>query len=94
LSQRAAAVALDALLAAARRAAPVGLRSAVKDGLACTIFYTPDAPDRPAVAGPQWTAWTPKRTVVFHAPGTVPATVPGIAVDDEPAARLVVGGVR
>ncbi len=93
LSQRAAAVALGALLAAARRGARGELRSAVKDGLACTIFQTPHAADCPAVAGPHWTVWTPKRTVVFHAPGTVPAAVPGVADDDEPAA-LVMGGVR
>lgn len=94
LSERAAAVALDALLATARRGATRGARTAVKDILACTLFHTPDTLDRPAVGGPRWTIWTPGRTAVFHQPGQMPACPPSRGEDREPVARLVVGGVR
>jgi hypothetical protein len=94
LSQRAAAAALGVLLTAARRGARGGARSAVKDGLGCTLFRTPSAPDRAAVAGPQWTVWTPGRTAVFHAPGVVPLRVGGVRADDDPVARLAMGGIR
>ncbi len=94
LSQRAAVAALGALLTAARRGARGGARSAVKDGLGCTLFRTPDAPDRAAVAGPQWTVWTPGRTAVFHVPGVVPLRVGGVRADDDPVARLAIGGIR
>ncbi|MHB1930498.1 MAG: hypothetical protein ACYCUG_13970, partial [Acidimicrobiales bacterium] len=93
-SERAAAVALDALLATARRGATRGARTAVKDILACTLFHTPDTLDRPAVGGPRWTIWTPGRTAVFHQPGQMPACPPSRGEDREPVARLVVGGVR
>lgn len=115
LSEPAARVALDTLLAASRRSALGGARTAVKDGLACTIFRTPDGPPddlRPpdalraplsvgtaggevplAVGGPRWTVWTPGRTVVFHRPGQLLTCTSGWD-DDEPVARLVMGGVR
>jgi hypothetical protein len=92
LSGRAAKVALDALLAAARHSARDSIRSAVKDGLGCTLFCTPNAPLRPAVAGPKWAVWTPGRTAVFHAPAAVPRHMVNVSVDDDfSSPRLVMG---
>lgn len=93
LSQRAAAVALDVLLCAARRAAVGGARTAARDGLACTIFHTPGIEGGPAVAGPTWTAWTPGRTVVFHLQSHRPVLPTAMEEDPAPVA-LVVGGAR
>jgi hypothetical protein len=94
LSNSAASVALALLLSAARRGAARGARTAAKDGLACTIFHTPGAVGCPAVAADTWTAWTPGRSVVFHAEGQAAAVPVGAEDDSEPAARLVVGGTR
>ena len=90
LSERAAKVALDALLAAARQSARDSARSAVKDGLGCMLFCSPDPAHRPAVAGPTWTVWTPGRTAVFHQPGAVPRHPVAVPVDDDDSSPLLV----
>jgi len=66
LSDRAARVALVALMEAARTR-PVGeRRTAAKAGLACTLFHT--ATGTGLIAAPTWRAWIPNRHVVFHHP--------------------------
>lgn len=92
LSPRAAKVALGALLAAARRAARGDVRTAVRDGLACTLFHTPTRPVRPAVVAPNWVVWTPRRTAAFHRPDELAGRPVVTAVDQEPIARIVAGG--
>lgn len=94
LSERAAAVALDSLLATSRRTARGGARTSVKDGLACTLFHTPDADGTFAVGSARWTVWTPGRTAVFHAPDQVAPRPASACADEAPVAQLVVGGAR
>jgi hypothetical protein len=93
LSQRAAAAALDALLAAARRSSVRGVRTAEKDGLACTLVVAAGPVESFAVGGPTWTVWTPGRVAVFHRPGTL-ADVVAAGDDTEAVARLVTGAGR
>lgn len=90
LSDLAARVALDALLSAARRTAKAGTRTAIKDGLACTLFHTPDAGTTAAVRGSRWVVWTPNRTAVFHRPGDA-VTCDGVAGDAETVVRVITG---
>lgn len=75
MSARAADVALTVLLAAARRSAVAGTRTATRDGLACTISDT-SAADIAAISGPAWSIWTPARSVLFHRDGQRPAIPP------------------
>jgi uncharacterized protein DUF2397 len=93
LSGRAAMVALDALRAAARGQAVEGVRTGVRDGLACTLVRAAAVPEGFAVGGPSWTVWTPGRTVHFHRPGVRPDLGPSPGQSDlEPVAPLVMGG--
>jgi uncharacterized protein (TIGR02677 family) len=92
LSETAAAIALEVLLAAARRAPVRGTRSATCDGLACTLFRTGDLEARPAAAGPRWTIWTPGRMAVFHSHGTAVAC-DGVIEDTDARAAVTLGSV-
>jgi hypothetical protein len=88
LSPRAAQVALASLMAAVRTGATPGRRdrrTATRDGLACTLFFTGDGTGR--VSAPTWRILLPGRIPVFHLPGRwVPA--PRAAVpDDAPTAE-------
>lgn len=92
LSDAAARVALASLLAAARRGAWRGVRTAKQEGLACTLFRAPATAEVPALATDTWTVWTPGRTVVFHDPDDMPAAPAGAAADDAGAVAVAVGG--
>lgn len=70
LSERAARVALAALMAAVRGRSRNGRRRATTDGLACTIVHT--GRHTGVVAGPTWTVLLPGRVVRFHLPGCAP----------------------
>lgn len=70
LSERAARVALVALLAATRADKSNSRRSAVRDGLQCTLFYEPSATG--ALVAEAWRAITPGRMPIFHLPSTSP----------------------
>ena len=72
LSERAVQVALATLMAAARQGPSHDRRTAVKDGLACTIVHVRKDGDRPALIGPRFLIWMPARRVVFHLPGAPP----------------------
>lgn len=81
LSERAARVALVALLAAVKASPSRGRRTASRDGLACTLFDR-EGSSSVAVLAPSWRVLTPGRVPVFHRAGTVASAPPG----DEPAA--------
>jgi hypothetical protein len=78
LSQRAAQVALAALMAAVRAGVVPGAadrRTAVRDGLSCTLFHIGDGVG--VLAAPTWRVLLPGRIPVFHLPGRwVPAPRP------------------
>ena len=78
LSDRAARVALVALLEAVRAASSDGRRTAVRDGLGCTLFHT--GAGIGTLVAPTWRVLTPGRIAVFHAPDAVPAALPGLSV--------------
>lgn len=88
LSERAARVAMETLMAAVRRSPTGGARTATKDGLACTVFRLAAPDRRPALAAPRWSVWTPGRTVVFHRPGQVPVC-PGRITDIDVRATVL-----
>lgn len=70
LSIRAARVALASLMAAVRSSPARGARdrrTAVRDGLACTLLHTGDGTG--VLPGPTWRVLLPGRVPVFHAPG-------------------------
>jgi hypothetical protein len=73
LSERAARVALAALLAATRASRSDDRRAATLDGLRCTLLYQPGTTG--VVAAPTWRAITPGRMPIFHLPQN-PAEVP------------------
>jgi hypothetical protein len=66
LSEPAARVALAALLAATRADKSNGRRSAVRDGLRCTLCYQPSAIGM--LTAQTWRAITPGRVPIFHLP--------------------------
>jgi hypothetical protein len=74
LSEPAARVALASLRAAVRTEANGRVRSAVSDGLACTVCSAVDhgieGAASPAVRAVNWQVLVPGREVAFHAPGT------------------------
>jgi uncharacterized protein (TIGR02677 family) len=79
LSHPAARVALVALMDAVRQAPSGTARTAVRDGLACTIFWTGTGVG--GLRAPSWRAWLPGRALSFHRPGKRPAN-PVRAADD------------
>lgn len=87
LSERAARVALASLTAAARGRSKQGQRTAVRDGLACTLFYL--GSDTGAVRAPTWRVLTPGRVPVFHIPGTLPPA-PGGNTKPEPEGSVAI----
>jgi hypothetical protein len=91
LSEPAGRVAMSALLAAARRGAWQGARTASVDGLACTLFHRVDAAPRPAISAGAWTVWAPGRVAVFHHPATRTAAPEGVVDDTVAFAPLVMG---
>jgi uncharacterized protein (TIGR02677 family) len=68
MTDRAARVALAALLAAARASSANGRRTGVRDGLRCTLFYTRST--TAVIVAPTWRILTPGRFAVFHRPDT------------------------
>ena len=94
LSEPAARVAYASLLAAARRGAWHGARTASHDGLACTVFHLPDATAVPAIVAAAWTAWTPGRVAVFHHPDRRPTAPAGTCNDDASVAAVATGTRR
>lgn len=81
MSERAARVALVSLLAAVRAGSSDGRRTAARDGLGCTLFHTGTSAGR--LVAPTWRVLTPGRVPLFHAPGAVPAALPGLSVTEE-----------
>jgi hypothetical protein len=94
LSEGAAQVALASLLAAARRGAWKGARTANNHGLACTLFHLSGTPPVPAVAADTWKVWTPGRVAVFHHPDRRPAAPSGMMADDALVAAVAVESAR
>ncbi|GEL68673.1 DUF2397 domain-containing protein [Myxococcus virescens] len=94
LSERAARVALASLTAAARGRAINGRRTAIRDGLACTLFYL--GSETGALRAPTWRVLTPGRVPVFHLPGTLPQVPQGRMAPepDDSAATLEAGGEK
>lgn len=102
LSERAAQVALATLMEAARKAPNGDRRTAIKDGLACTIVHVrptctcepgactgTHADARPALVGPRYTLWLPERQAIFHHPADRP-TAAGIRDTElRPAVTIV-----
>jgi hypothetical protein len=87
LSERAARAALGALLAAIRANSSQGRRTAVKDGLRCTLFYRPGTTGM--IVAPTWRALTPGRVPIFHRPQTA-ADLPDYDAEEELLAPKVV----
>jgi hypothetical protein len=87
MSDRAARVALGALLAAVRTGSSNGRRTADRDGLACTLFHT--ASGDGVIAAPSWRVVTPGRIPVFHLPNTVVPDLAGAIVTEEREAASV-----
>ena len=74
MSERAARVALVSLLAATRAVCIAGRRTAVRDGLACTLFENSTLPG--SLSAPTWHVSLPYRIPVFHRPEAT-ADAPG-----------------
>jgi uncharacterized protein (TIGR02677 family) len=94
ISDRAARVALASLMAAARVSSSNGRRTAIRDGLGCTLFHT--GSDEGAVVAPTWRVLTPGRIPVFHLPNAV-VDVPGpaAAVEEQELPRVfLVGSIK
>jgi len=94
LSEQAARVALASLAAAARSRTVNGQRTAIRDGLACTLFHL--GSETGAVRAPTWRVLTPGRVPVFHLPGSLAQAPQGRTApepDDVPAV-LVAGGAE
>jgi len=89
LSAPAARVAMDVLMAAVRRSAVRGARTATNGGLACTIFRVPAVVADPVLASERFRVWTPGRTVVFHRPGEM-ASCPDVVEDLDARPQVVV----
>ncbi len=68
LSEQGARVALTSLCAAIRTKSVNGRRTAVSDGLACSLFHVEF--ETGIIKAPKWRALTPGRIPVFHLPGT------------------------
>ena len=92
LSDRAARVALAALMAAARARSENGRRVAVRDGLGCTLFHTGSAMGH--LLAPTWRVLTPGRIPVFHLPGVVasPPAPPDVRDEADEPRILLAGG--
>ncbi len=93
MSERAARVALVSLLAAARAGRTGRRRTAVRDGLGCTLFHT--GIDTGTLRAPTWRVSTPGRLAVFHLPNAdidTPADV--AAVDEREPARALLESVE
>ena len=94
LSERAAQVAMASLAAAVRSRAVNGRRTAVRDGLACTLFHVDS--ETGAIRAPTWRVLTPGRIPVFHLPGVLPQPSEGQPAQelDKVPTVLVVGGAE
>jgi len=88
LSEPAARLAMNALMAAARSRPTGPRRTANRDGLACTMYRVPDVIG--ALRAPAWRVWLPGRVPVFHQPGTAAAQPPVSVVRDREVRALVV----
>jgi uncharacterized protein (TIGR02677 family) len=83
LSDRAARAAFAALMAAARArpgSSGSARRTAVFDGLACSMFHCPGRTGE--LLAPTWRVITPDRLAVFHRPGLRPGAPAVTAPDD------------
>lgn len=91
LSEPAARVALNALMAAVRARSRGGRRTQAADGLACTLVHT--GRDTGVLAAPTWTVLVPGRLVRFHRPGRAPQ-LPMVEAAEQPGeVRLHIEGV-
>ena len=80
LSELAARLAMNALMAAARSRPTGPRRTATRDGLACTLYRVPGSIG--ALRAPTWRVWLPGRVPVFHQPGAVAGRPPVNVVHD------------
>ena len=92
LSERAAHVAFAALMAAVRSSASNDRRTAIRDGLACTLWHVGNG-ETGMLLAPTWRVWLPGRLPVFHLPGAV-ASRPCMNTqpDDDMTVELIVDG--
>ena len=88
LSESAARLAMDTLMAAARSGPAGPRRTANLDGLACTLFRVQGSTG--ALRAPTWRVWLPGRVPVFHRPGAAAVTPPVSIADDRELRALVV----
>ena len=91
LSDNAARVAMQSLMATVRGPAVRGVRRAVCDGLACTLIRVATIGDCPAVAAGRFKVWTPGRVAFFHRPGE---SVGAVVDNDERVEVCVIGALE
>lgn len=93
MSERAARVALAALLSAARASGVDGRRTAVRDGLGCTLFHTGIGAGM--LAAPTWHVFTPGRVPVFHLPNIVAGVPTNLTViEDQDSPSILLAGAE
>lgn len=90
MSDRAATIALASLLAAVRAISSNGRRTAVRDGLACTLFHI--GTGEGVLTAPTWRVLTPGRLPVFHLPDVI-VDIPAVTTKEErEAPRVILAG--
>jgi hypothetical protein len=93
LSDNAARVALAALMSSVRALSSNGRRTAVRDGLGCTLVHTGIGTG--LLRAPAWRVLTPGRFFMFHLPGViVSATNCPPAEEHDQSRSLFVGGAE
>jgi hypothetical protein len=91
LSDRAARVALAALMAATRAKSENGRRVGVRDGLGCTLVHTGSGAG--TILAPSWRVLTPRRVPVFHQPGVAASwPAPPDVRDETDEPRILLAG--
>jgi hypothetical protein len=93
LSDRAARVAFEALLAAVRANSVNSRRTAVRDGLGCSLFHVGTATG--VLTAPSWRVFTPGRVAIFHLPGvTVGVPAPLTVIDERDSPCIALAGAE
>lgn len=93
LSDRAARVAFESLLAAVRANSVNGRRTAVRDGLGCSLFHVGTATG--VLTAPSWRVFTPGRVAIFHLPGvTVGVPAPLTVIDEWDSPCIALAGAE
>lgn len=93
LTDRAARVALAALLTAARAVSSSGRRTGVREGLCCTLFWTQSGTG--VIVAPTWRILTPGRLPVFHLPHTIACLPPHLRqLEEHSSPNVVVVGTQ